>query len=139
MSEPLLRYDHDRRLLIVKVPMEFRRIGGRKTVQTPADDGMLRRPQDKLVLAVARAHRWQSLLETGQFRSIADLAKAVGRDASFVARHLRLTLLAPDIIEAILTGQEPDGLSLNRLILKGLPLNWAEQRQELGFLGDHRV
>ena len=84
-------------------------------------------------MALARAHRWQSKLDYGEFKSLNELARAVNRDASYVARILGLTLLAPDIIEALLDGREPDGLSLKKLTSKSLPLLWEEQRKEFGF------
>ncbi len=72
------------------------------------------------------------LLESGQFRSMEELAHAVKLDSSYVGRILRLTLLAPDIIMAILEGREPSGLSLGKL-MKTLPSDWVEQRAVLGF------
>jgi hypothetical protein len=62
------------------------------------------------------------------YASLEDLAKDVGCDRTYVGRMLRLTSLAPDIIEAILRGEEPDGLSLETL-RKDLPVRWEEQRQ----------
>ena len=60
--------------------------------------------------------------------SLDDLAQAVGVDRTYVGRMLRLTRLAPDIIEAILRGREPEGMSLEKL-RKDLPVVWSEQRQ----------
>ena len=79
---------------------------------------------------VARAHRWRELLEAGQYPTIRALAADLGVDNSYVARILRLTLLAPDLIEAILAGTEPDGLSLEKLYR--LPTVWEERRGALG-------
>ena len=62
-----------------------------------------------------------------QNASLEDLAKDVGCDRTYVGRMLRLTSLAPDIIEAILRGDEPNGLSLEKL-RKHLPVRWDEQR-----------
>lgn len=74
---------------------------------------------------------WQKLLDEGKFESISDLAREIGLDVSFAARLLRLTLLAPDIVESILTGNEPSGLSLTTLT-KQLPALWGEQRAIFG-------
>ena len=72
------------------------------------------------------------LLDDGRFKSITDIAEAVGLDVSFAARILRLTLLAPEIVEPILMGNEPSGLSLTTLT-KVKSAIWTEQRMELGF------
>ena len=79
-----------------------------------------------------RAHRWKRLLEQGKYRSAAELAEAEGLTRSFVTRLLRLTLLAPDIVEAILDGRQPKGMQLEDLT-QALPSAWEEQRQR--FLG----
>ncbi|MEE9140465.1 MAG: hypothetical protein V3U18_06780, partial [Alphaproteobacteria bacterium] len=76
-----------------------------------------------LAIAVARAHRWQEFLDQGRFASITELASALGVDFAYAARLLQLTLLAPDIVEAILDGREPSGLSLEKL-KRGLPVAW---------------
>jgi hypothetical protein len=99
------------------------------------DAAALRAPKsgDPLVLAIARAHRWKELLEIGRYADITELAQAMGVNASYVGRLLNLTLLAPDIIETIVSGRDPGSLSLERLYR--LPLAWEEQRRALGFPG----
>lgn len=67
-----------------------------------------------------------------RFDSVSHLAREIGLDVSFAARLMRLTLLAPDIVEAILMGEEPSGLSLTKLT-KVSSVIWTEQRMELGF------
>ena len=71
------------------------------------------------------------MLESGEYASLEDLAQAVSCDRTYVGRILRLTSLAPDIIEAILRGDEPDGLSLEKL-RRNLPVRWDEQRKAWG-------
>jgi ParB-like chromosome segregation protein Spo0J len=119
--------------LVVTVPLRITRRGGRKQVIAPADlnaDGSVQRQTNQpLALALARAHRWRQLLEEGRHATIRELALAVGVDNSYVARLLRLTLLAPDIVEAIIEGTEPDGLSLAKLY--GMPPAWENQRRLL--------
>ena len=88
--------------------------------------------QKPLVVAIARAHCWQRLLDTGGVASIYDLAKRLKVDHAYVSRLLHLTLLAPDIIEAILKGKEPSGLSLTQLH-KEFRMEWDVQRTLLGF------
>src|SRR5688572_3692625 len=92
--------------LTVDLPIAFRKRGGRKQVVSPAGvpDWAPARPQvqSTLVKALARAHRWRALLEGGTYASAAELAAAERINPSYVARLLRLTLLAPDIIEKAL-------------------------------------
>jgi len=117
--------------LVVRIPMKLKRRSGRKQIIVP--DGLddaepIAPPQDALIDALARAHHWQQLIDEGRYGSITDLAEALNLDRSYVGRILRLTLLAPDIIEAILRGDEPSGLSLARLV-KEVPMLWVEQRK----------
>jgi len=119
--------------LRIRVPMSLKRRGGRKEIVV--SQGLPRRRRSAvqthsaLVLAVIRGHHWKELLESGRYPSIDALAARMGVDNSYVGRHLNLALLAPDIVEAVLMGREPDGLSLAKLY--GLPLEWEAQRQAL--------
>lgn len=116
----------------VFVPMTFRRIGGRKRIVLP--DGSLYNPETRvpidnaIIRSLARAFRWRRLLESGKHASINELAKAERVDRAFASRVLRLTLLAPDIVEAILAGRQPEKLTV-RALLEPFPVVWAEQRQ----------
>ena len=117
--------------LVVRIPMKLKRRSGRKQIIVPdglGDDQPTAPPQDAIVDALARAHHWQELIDDGRYGSITELAEALKLDRSYVGRILRLTLLAPDIIEAILRGNEPSGLSLARLV-KEVPMLWEEQRK----------
>ena len=120
----------------VFVPMTFRRIGGRKRIVLP--DGSLYNPEGRvaidspLVRALARAFRWRRMLETARHASINELAKTEQVDRAFASRILRLTLLAPDIVEAILAGRQPEKLTV-RTLLEPFPVDWIEQRRM--FLG----
>ncbi len=118
----------------VRVPMTFVRRGGRKVIVAP-DGGdawapSRPRPDEALIRAVVRAHRWRRLLEQGKYRSVSDLAEAEGLTRSFVNRLLRLTLLGPDIVEAILDGRQPKGMQLEELT-RTMPSAWDEQRSRL--------
>ena len=77
-----------------------------------------------LVKALARAHRWQRRLESGQYGTLAELAAAEGISRSYVCRVLRLTLLAPDIVERILDGRPTAELAQ---FLKPFPIAWEKQ------------
>ena len=83
-------------------------------------------PDGTLVKALARAHRWQRLLESGQYGRLAELADAEWISRSYVSRVLRLTLLAPDIVERILDGRPTAALAQ---FLKPIPVEWKSQRQ----------
>ena len=126
--------------LVLSVPLQLKRRRGRKEIITPPGEetgnALRLRPNASLALTMARAFRWRALLEGGQYSSIRALALAFGVDNSYVARLLRLTLLAPDLVEAILAGTEPSGLSLEKLY-RVSPV-WEQQRQELGMLEPHR-
>ncbi|GIX10691.1 hypothetical protein [Elioraea sp.] len=106
----------------VMVPMSIRRRGGRKQIIGP-DGAPIRTGDDvpgaaetrgdpALVKALARAFRWRRMLEEGRYASIRELAAAEGVDRAYVGRVLNLTLLAPEVVVAILEGREPEGLTL---------------------------
>jgi hypothetical protein len=80
-----------------------------------------------MVKALARAYRWKRMLENGRYASISEIAAAEKIDRGYVGSILRLTLLAPDIVEAILDGRHPDGLGLPAL-LRPFPVLWGQQR-----------
>jgi hypothetical protein len=80
-----------------------------------------------MVKAVARAFRWRKMLDTSVHATLEDLARAKGVNATYVSRILRLTLLAPQFVEAILDGRQPAELQLDDL-LDGFPLEWERQR-----------
>ena len=110
------------------VPFHIARRGGRKEMQLPEGTAQARRTDNTLVKALARAYRWKRMLESGEFTTIAELAKREGITKSYLTRVLRLTLLAPDIVEAILDGRQGPQLTLARL-LEPFPMGWIEQRQ----------
>lgn len=121
----------------VFVPMVFRRIGGRKRVIAPTSSedrptaaSELNMP---LIRSLARARRWQRLLEDGTYTGMPELAKKEKISKSYVSRTLRLTLLAPDIVEAILDGRQPPSLLLDELE-DGFPVEWELQRSMLQFV-----
>jgi hypothetical protein len=119
--------------LVVQVPLRIKRRRGRKEIIAPAGAGEDVAAEVSanrgLAVMIARAHRSRELLEDGRYPSIRALAAELGVDNSYVARVLRLTLLAPDLIEAILDGMEPDGLSLEKLYR--MPMHWEQQRGDL--------
>jgi hypothetical protein len=120
--------------LTIRIPMRLQRRGGRKLIMTP--DGAAvpakARRDETLVRALVRAHRWRRRIESGQAKSITDLAEQEGVTDAYVCRLLPLTCLAPDIVEAILDGRQPKGLRLAEMLGNG-PLAWEEQRRALTF------
>ncbi len=112
-------------VLNVHVPIRFARRGGRKEVQLPPDSPVQRaRIDNTMVKAIARAFRWQAMLEDGTHATLQDLASAEKINPSYVSRVLRLTLLAPSIVEAILDGRQPPEVTLTRL-LGPFPVRWT--------------
>ncbi len=123
----------DGRTLVVRVPLALHKRGGRKLVVTPEGTTWVPpRPRidSTIVKAIARAFRWRKLLETGVHATVAEIAGAEGISPTYVGRILRLTLLAPDIVEALLDGRQTANLQLADL-LKGLPVEWERQRAEI--------
>jgi hypothetical protein len=121
------------RTLTVHVPLALRKRGGRKQVVSPEGTswGAPRpRVDNTMVKAIARAHRWKRLMESGRFASVTELAEAEKINQSYLCRVLRLTLLAPDIVEAILDGRQPPTWQLE-LLLKPFSADWSEQRRAL--------
>ena len=121
------------RTLTVRVPFTIRKRGGRK-LAIAADGSTLaplrQRIDSTLIKALARAHRWNRLLESGRYVSAAELAAAEKINPSYVSRVLRLTLLAPDIVEAIIEGRQQDGIEAD-VLLRPFSADWDEQRSAL--------
>ena len=113
--------------LTVVVPLSVKPRGGRKAVVTPGVLALERRQDITLIKAVARAFRWRRMLEGGQFATVQELAAAEKINASYVSRVLRLTLLAPEIVEAILDGRQPEGMTLPAL-MEPFSVEWEQQK-----------
>jgi hypothetical protein len=119
----------------VRVPISIRKRGGRKLVVRP--DGaevtaapIARRVDNAMVKAIARAYRWRDMLECGDHATIREIAEAGKINGSYVSRILRLTLLAPDVVEAVLRGAQPPNLQLD-IILHRFSVDWQAQRAAL--------
>ena len=117
--------------LVVRIPMRFKRQGGRKRILAPDGSDLAAptraQPDGTLVKALARAWRWQRQLDSGVYMSLAEIAAAEKLSPSYVSRIARLAQLAPDIVEAILAGTLSHRIILDRLE-KGVPMDWEEQR-----------
>jgi hypothetical protein len=133
-----MRKDVETRLdgstLVVRIPMLFQRRGGRKRIVAP--DGSEIAPTNKpqadgtLVKALARAWRWQRMLDKGVYATVSDIGDAENISKSYVSRILRLALLAPDIVESVLAGKTDQALMLEHLE-RPLPADWREQQEQL--------
>ena len=120
----------DGHTVTVHIPVIFRQRAGRKQILGPSGSAPWSpapRVDTALLKAIVRAHRWREMLESGEYSSAAELAKAEKVNDSYLSRVLRLTLLAPEIVEAIVAGQQPSTLQVDDL-LKPLPLDWQRQR-----------
>jgi hypothetical protein len=120
------------RTLIICVPLPPRRRGGRKFIVGPGGITWTGRRvvvDNTIVKALGRAHRGKAMLESGEYGSMTELARAEKINLSYLCRVLRLTLLAPDIASALLGGKHSCLLQLSDL-LRPISLIWAEQRSE---------
>lgn len=120
--------------ITVRVPLKIRHRPGRKTVVTPVQEGVpavATRADPALVKALARAFRYQKLLDEGRYASISEMAAGERIERGYLGSLLRLTLLAPDIVEAILDGCQPEGTTLPRLLMP-FPATWSEQTAPVG-------
>lgn len=108
------------------VPFRVVKRGGRKEMHLPNGAEPPRRTNNTLVKALARAFRWKRLLESGEYATISELAEREGITPSYMTRVLRLTLLAPEIIEAILDGTKGPEVTLAR-VLEHFPTAWGQQ------------
>jgi hypothetical protein len=117
----------------VTIPLTIRRRGGRKQIIGPdgaqvRDDGAgvaTTQGDPALVKALARGFRWRRMLEDGRYASIRELAAAEGVDRAYVGRVLNLTLLAPEVVEAVLDGRPSEGMRLSAAV-DGAALTWGQ-------------
>ncbi|MFC5385425.1 hypothetical protein ACFPLB_05515 [Aquamicrobium segne] len=127
--------DHD--TITVHVPLTFNKRGGRKQIVLPDGTSSWALPRARvdntMVKAIARGFRWRKLLETGVHTTVEDIARAETISSSYVSRVLRLTLLAPPIVEAILDGRQGRDITLATL-MKPFPLEWERQSASLCML-----
>ena len=123
----------DGRLTLI-VPIQIKRRSGRKLVTLPNGESATPRPwgtaPTPLQLALARGHRWLAMLESGEVKSLKEIAALEGVDSSYVSRMVNLTTLAPDIVAAILADNLPDHITLFELAVNP-PTLWDEQRARI--------
>lgn len=123
--------------ITVRVPLKIRRRPGRKTLVMPLPDAgaaaaIPTRADPALVKALARAFRYQRLLDEGRYASITEMAAAEKIERGYLGCLVRLTLLAPPIIEAILNGRQSEGMTLPGL-LEGVEAEWGHHLSTQGW------
>ena len=120
--------------LTLSVPIQIKRRSGRKLVTIPNGETAPVRPWDvapsSIQLALARGHRWLAMLESGEAKSLKEIATREGIDNSYVSRMVNLTTLAPDIVAAILDDALPNHITLFDLAVDP-PALWDDQRARL--------
>lgn len=136
MTEP--KFKDDGRTVIVRVPIAIRKRGGRKLVLAPNGGNItavpaVRHMDSAMIKAIARGFRWRKMLEDGEYATIREIAAAEKINESYIGRVLRLTLLAPEIVDTIMNGRQPAGLQLECLV-KRFPVEWSAQRQTFGLI-----
>ena len=117
-------------VITIQVPFRVVKRGGRKEMRLPDGAAQPSRTDNTLVKALARAFRWKRMLESGEYATTTELAEREGIGSSYVTRVLRLTLLAPDIVEAILDGNQGPEVTLAR-VLEPFPVAWTDQLRSL--------
>ena len=125
----------DGRTVAVSVPIKIRKRGGRKVVVAPDTESTRRssdKPNEVLVRALARAFRWRGLIETGVYGTLAELASAEKVNPSYVSRMLKLTLLSPAAVEAILDGKALTPIPLAQLH-GSMHDAWPEHSHKVGW------
>jgi hypothetical protein len=133
MAKPKIKSDE--RTITVRIPIAIRIRGGKKLVLAPDGKNVptfSRRTDDSMVKAIARACRWQELLENGTYATVAEIAAAEKINESYVGRIFRLTLLAPRVIEAIFDGSQSAGITLATL-MRPFPVEWQSQYDRANF------
>jgi hypothetical protein len=117
--------------LVVRIPMRFQRRGGRKRIVAPDGSELVLatkpQPDGALLKALVRAWRWQRVLESGEYGTLAELSATERISRSYICRVLRLTLLAPDIVERVMDGGPTAGLAR---LLEPFPVEWEKQREQ---------
>jgi hypothetical protein len=125
------------RTVTVHVALSIHRRGGRKLILAPDGTKTIAPPRPRIdnsmIKAIARAFRWRRQLETGTHTSVAEIAKAEKINDSYVGRILRLTLLAPEIVEAIVNGRQPPQITL-AVLMRPFPVEWENQSRAFSLL-----
>ena len=121
--------------IVLELPIAFRRRGVESKIILLAS-AKTTAPDDSLTNLIANAHQWAARFAIGEVTTVREISREAGVDEGDVSRFLPLAFLAPDIVEAILSGKQPIALTAEKLKrLRSLPKSWEEQRRLLGFIG----
>lgn len=107
----------------ITLPMVFKVCGSRKQIITPDSENVENSP---VLLSIARAFRWQKMIDEGKFKNCTELALAMGVDTAITARTIRLTLLSPKIIHKVITGEM---VLKQETLRQSFPDSWSEQEE----------
>ena len=122
---------------VTLVPLTIKHRQNRKLLIPPAPDatGAAGGFDAPMIKTLGKAFYWKRLIDEGVYPTTADLARALKVETGWAAEVLRMTMLAPDIVEAIFEGRQPRHLNLHTLRGRQdlLPRDWVEQRWLLGF------
>src|SRR3984893_4679568 len=129
MTKP--KISSDGRTITVRLPISLRRRGGHKLVLVPdraeaAPGPMVRHVDNAPIKAIAGASRWRDMLENGDYSTIREAATAEKINEPYVGRVLGLTLLAPELVEAIIDGRQSPDITLAQLMAP-FPAIWEHQ------------
>ena len=112
--------------MTIHVPFRVVKRGGRKEMVLPEGAAQAPKPDNTLVKALARAFRWKRMLESGEFASISELAEKEGIAFTYMARLMRLSLLSPELVDAVMDGHQPANITLANL-MDPFPADWKVQ------------
>jgi hypothetical protein len=130
----------DDKTLSVLIPIKIRKKKGYVTMILPEgakEYEDIENPQnynEKLTQAFAKAHKWKIMLKQKEVDSLSEIAAIEKVDKAYIAKIFKLNYVAPDIVEAILDGQQPQDLTLRDFTKKSIPDLWEEQRMIFGFI-----
>ncbi len=131
---PLASDGLDASSTVLVVPAKLQRSGLAMRLVVPGQQRMARKPDPKLIRLLARSHDWAMRLISGRAKTVREIAVAEGVTSTYVTRLAYLGLMCPDLMQAIVRGEQPTTLTAHCLVQQGaLPLNWDEQRRVLGF------
>jgi hypothetical protein len=132
---PVTTSDRDKQISTF-IPLKFAKRSGRSVITTVEDAMKVSAPHEPLpdttlMNALAKAFHWQRLLDRGIVHSGTEIAQKENMDLATVNEILRVTLLDPEIVEGILRGHQPEGLTMNWLNTNPIPWEWKKQRDKI--------